>query len=96
MTLVKRRYTVTIVKEIVIEIDEDKMTEEAMTEFNSHIHNIGLDKEAHFENIAAQCARENWWNGDKFLEGYGDLGDEFGAYVVMDDEISVETEREKT
>ncbi|QGZ13997.1 hypothetical protein PP939_gp164 [Rhizobium phage RL38J1] len=92
MTKQKFKFVTTVTKEIEIEIDLDKITPEAIAEYHEMITYIGDDPIDHLKNIASHAARENWWNCDKFLEGYGDLGEEFDALIVNEsfDEVEVD------
>jgi hypothetical protein len=91
MTKIRKSFRTTIIKTVTIEIDLDKLTPELISEYNSMITNKGETPEEHLQNIAEHHALENWWNGDMFLEGYGDLN-EFDVKIIKDSYEEIETE----
>ncbi|QGZ14272.1 hypothetical protein PP940_gp146 [Rhizobium phage RL2RES] len=84
------KFQVTMVKEIHLTIDPDKLTKEIMEGYNDMITWVGDEPKQHLENIAEQAARGQWWNGDKFLEGYGDLTEFEASVNEFEGDIEVE------
>ncbi|QIG73960.1 hypothetical protein PP935_gp185 [Rhizobium phage RHph_N34] len=92
MTKIRQSFTTTIVKRLELEIDSEKLTPEIIKEYNEMITYKGDTVEEHLANIAEHYNLENWWNGDTFLEGYGDLK-ELGVRIISEEIFDIDTEK---
>lgn len=75
----KKTYTVTITKEVEVDVPDELLTDEAIQEFAKYMFPV-TSKEELIEYAAQYVAR---WETD-FVEGIGTIG-----YTVLDEDVEV-------
>lgn len=89
MAKVYKKLTVTLTKELIVGIDESRLTPEALKEFSSHMWNVDSTEEI-FETVGDQYVRCS----THFIEGVGEVEGYNGERPVSVEETYEDTEVE--